>query len=340
MARSANQKLKIMYVNKILLDRTDDTKGLKTNEIIDILERNYGITAERKSIATDIHALESFYEENGYISDKEHPFCLKKGYYAIPDAFRSISPLFVRVLSDMLTCSQTIPTLKSKDKSQLLNSLENLLPEEKKKALARYKATIKLERVKQSGDFIKTIEKIYKAIDENKKISFQYCTYTPKGELVVKRNGEKVEVSPWASIWNEGRHYIICYTDKDDILKTYRTDKIVNVTVSDNARTGLEKVKEEIKPDYLETHVQMFSGTPEKVEVIFEDSLSNAIYDRFGNESITPIPYFEKEGYSKVCLTVPLTRQFLAWLLSLKGKIIVSEKTMQKMREILPEQTF
>lgn len=59
MAKGNNQKLKIMYLMKILLEKTDETHSITMSEIIDSLE-TYGIRAERKSIYSDIENLRSY----------------------------------------------------------------------------------------------------------------------------------------------------------------------------------------------------------------------------------------------------------------------------------------
>ena len=48
-----NQKLKILYLMKILLEKTDETHSITMPEIIAELKK-YGVNAERKSIYNDI----------------------------------------------------------------------------------------------------------------------------------------------------------------------------------------------------------------------------------------------------------------------------------------------
>lgn len=59
MAKSANQKLKLLYILKILMEKTDETHCMPAQEIIAQLA-SYGISAERKSIYDDIECLISF----------------------------------------------------------------------------------------------------------------------------------------------------------------------------------------------------------------------------------------------------------------------------------------
>ena len=53
MPKSSNQKLKLIYLMKIFLERTDETHSITMPEIIDALAA-YDISAERKSLYNDI----------------------------------------------------------------------------------------------------------------------------------------------------------------------------------------------------------------------------------------------------------------------------------------------
>ena len=59
MARASKQKLKSMYIAKILSEKTDESNAMSTQQIIDELNK-YDIPADRKSIYDDIEALRTF----------------------------------------------------------------------------------------------------------------------------------------------------------------------------------------------------------------------------------------------------------------------------------------
>lgn len=52
MSKGSNQKLKLSYLTKIMLAKTDDEHALTMPQIIEELEK-YDVTAERKSIYSD-----------------------------------------------------------------------------------------------------------------------------------------------------------------------------------------------------------------------------------------------------------------------------------------------
>ena len=59
MAKSSNQKLKLLYLLKTLNEKTDEENTMTINDMIAELDR-YGITAERKSIYDDLEALRHY----------------------------------------------------------------------------------------------------------------------------------------------------------------------------------------------------------------------------------------------------------------------------------------
>ena len=59
MAKSSNQKLKLLYLVRYLMQFSDEEHPVSTAQIIEELARN-GISAERKSIYDDIESLQNF----------------------------------------------------------------------------------------------------------------------------------------------------------------------------------------------------------------------------------------------------------------------------------------
>ena len=59
MAKSANQKMKLLYLMRVLLEKTDENHPMSVPEMIAELAL-YDISAERKSIYDDIEALRLF----------------------------------------------------------------------------------------------------------------------------------------------------------------------------------------------------------------------------------------------------------------------------------------
>lgn len=59
MAKGSNQTLKLLYLIKILMEQTDEEQGVTMPEIIDRLA-GYDVTADRKTVYTDLEELRHF----------------------------------------------------------------------------------------------------------------------------------------------------------------------------------------------------------------------------------------------------------------------------------------
>ena len=57
---SFDQKLRTLRLMEILLDRTDDTHMLNASELCTILDQEYGISTDRRTIYTEMEILDKF----------------------------------------------------------------------------------------------------------------------------------------------------------------------------------------------------------------------------------------------------------------------------------------
>ena len=104
MPRGVNQKMKLLYLLKILSENTDEAHPLSTQELIARLS-SYGIPAERKSIYDDIECLNNFGYDIVYV--KAHK---GGGYYM---AGREFELPELKLLADAVQASRFITLKKS-----------------------------------------------------------------------------------------------------------------------------------------------------------------------------------------------------------------------------------
>ena len=57
---SFDQKLRTLYLMEILLERTDDEHMLNASELCTILDQEYGISTDRRTIYTEKEVLDKF----------------------------------------------------------------------------------------------------------------------------------------------------------------------------------------------------------------------------------------------------------------------------------------
>ena len=245
--RGRNQKLKLLYLAKIMQEQTDDTHALTMPEIIDELAK-YDIEAQRKSIYDDLDALDDFGIE---ILKYQDGF---RTYYHCGDRDFEIAEL--KILVDAIQSSKFISEKKTKE---LIKKLE--------KNVSNYDSQMLNREVKVSGRVKNMNESIYYAIDaihsgmtENKAIKFKYFSWNVKGEEEYRRDGEFYEVSPWALHFDDERYYLIAYDHDRKEMRHYRVDKMRQVSVTDMKRQGKSEFDKQDRAKYNEQYFRMYGG--------------------------------------------------------------------------------
>lgn len=314
MAKSEGQKLKLLYIVKMLEESSDENHPLSTAEIIAGLEA-VGIHSERKTIYDDIAKLCDF----GY-DIIQNSSRLGGGYYL---ANREFELPELKLLVDAVQSSRFITTKKSRE---LIKKLEG--------KAGKYDAG-KLRRQVYVAGRIKTenesiyynIDNIHRAIQENKQIDFLYLDWNLKKEMVPRANGQKT-VSPWALIWREENYYLAAYDSEDKIIKHYRVDKMGQVTVLAKEREGLEQFSKLDPAVYTNRTFGMFGGEEEIVTLEFPNRLVGVVLDRFGREAdLRPM----SGEVFRIRAKVAVSGQFFGWLAGIGREAkIVSPDTVKE----------
>lgn len=304
MPKSYGQKLKILYLAQLLLERSDETHPVTTREMIDYLD-TLGIHAERKSIYDDMRALQDFGMDIISISEKPG------GYYL---ASRQFELAELKLLVDAVQASRFITTKKSR---QLIRKLEALTC--KQEAVQLHRQVVVAERGKSSNEQIYySVDEIYAAMAADRNIRFQYFEWSLQKEMVPRKNGAYYEVSPWLLTWEDENYYLIAYDNQSDILKYYRVDKMLHPSVSENARSGKAVFEALDIAGFAKKTFGMFAGDETTVVLECDASLTGVMIDRFGlNVSLRPA----KEGRIRVRASVAVSRQFFGWLTGLGNSI-------------------
>lgn len=315
MAKSAGQKLKLLYIIRLLTENTDEEHPVSTADIISYLEAN-GIHSERKSIYDDMEKLCDF----GYDIIQVHSR-LGGGYYM---AGRDFELAELKLLVDAVQSSRFITTRKSRS---LIKKLEQMAGKHDAGKLQRQ--VYVAGRIKTENENIYyNIDNIHRAIQENRQIEFQYLEWNLKKELVPRVGGRK-RVSPWALIWREENYYLAAYNAVDGVMKHYRVDKIGQVKVLREAREGLEQFSEIDPASYANRTFGMYGGTEETVTLQFPNRLIGVVLDRFGREAdIRPMT----DRVFRVRAKVAVSGQFFGWLAGIGREAVIVKPLSVKER--------
>lgn len=319
MAKGNNQKLKIVYLMKILLEKTDETHSITMPEIISSL-KNYGISAERKSIYSDIENLRLFGMD--IIGEqRERTF-----YYHVGSRQFELAEL--KLLVDSVQSAKFITAKKS---NELIKKIEGFASKYEASQLQRQ--VYVAERIKTMNESIYyNVDKIHTAIGANSKITFQYFQWDVHKKMVMRKDGALYEVSPWALSWDDENYYLIAFDSNEDKIKHFRVDKMLHIDVKNEQREGKEKFKEFNMAVYARKTFGMFGGEEQKVKLLCENSFAGVMIDRFGKD-VFLVP--TDETHFTVNVNVAVSRQFLAWVIALgEGvKIVEPESVVRQMRE-------
>lgn len=308
MARSINQKLKLLYIVDILNKQSDEEHPVSTKKLIDELAK-HGIEVERKTIYADIEQLIQF----GYdiVINKSK----KNGGYYMASRIFELSEL--KLLVDSIQASRFITVKKSRE---LITKLENLA--------ARYDAdqlkrdVFVQNRVKTDNESIYyVINDIYIAFQRSKQIEFRYMDWTIKKEKAPRKNGKKYAVSPFALTIKDENYYLIAYDREADSIKHFRVDKIKDIEITDKPREGAQIFKSFDVATYTNRSFGMYGGEVRSIRLTFPNEAVGIVIDRFGTD-IEIRGVDEKNAMAKV--EVAVSDQFYGWLSSVSSKITIS----------------
>lgn len=322
MPKGSNQKLKLSYLTRIMMEKTDDEHGLTMQQVIDELEK-YGINAERKSIyadfadMTDKLGIEIIKEKVGH-----------ETYYHV--AGRDFEVAEVKLLIDAIQSSKFITEKKS---NELIKKVKGLVSKHQATQLQRQ--VYVHGRIKTMNESIYyNVDTLHTAIAQNCRIKFQYCGWYPNKKLVPLNEGRFFEVSPWVLSWDDEYYYLVAFDHYEEKIKHYRVDKMMKISILDDKRGGKELFESFDMASYSKMNFGMFHGEIKRVHISFPNYMVGVFIDRFGKEiSIRPAG----ESRSEIAVNVAVSKQFFGWIASLGRwvKITGPDDVVAEMRDFV-----
>lgn len=318
LAGSSKSKSKILYLFKILHEKSDDEDPLTVEEIISELKK-YDINSERKSIYSDLRLIEEFGIDICRVQGKKYGYFIGNRDFEIPE---------LRLMIDAIQSAKFITVKKSKE---LIKKIEGLTSEGNAKKLENQ--VFINDRIKYENEEIYyNVDKIYTGIMNNRMISFQYYQYDISKKQVLRNIGMEYKVSPYALSWVDDQYYMIANFHKYDNLSHYRIDRICNVNVLEESRRDSAELSSYRNyfnvADYSKKIYNMFSGTTEVIEVRFSNHLIDTVIDKFGVD-ITIKKHGDKHFI--IHTEVSISDGFISWLMIFGDEIeIISPLSLRE----------
>ena len=304
-------KLKILELKDILEQESDIDHYLSMEQILEKLEAR-GITAERKSVYSDLKTLEQFGCDIEHQNGKNGGYCINT---------RLFEQAEVKLLIDALQASKFITPKKTKTIQEKLASLMGNYT--KKKLLSRTSYSLKSE----NESILYGIDEIHTAINENKKIKFQYMEWcaseTNEGfELTPRRSGEFYVVSPAGLWWDNEFYYLVASDELRGEIRHYRLDKIKSCSVIDEKRNPV--IANIDMTEYSNRIFDMYGGDDTKVTIRFDRTLIGVVIDKFGKNIVKRT--IDENTY-ETTVSVAVSPTFFSWVFTFGGRMTIISPT-------------
>lgn len=263
-------KLALVRILQILEQYSDFDHPLKQQDIIDHLEKDYGIVIERKAVGRNLSLL----KEAGYdiASDRRGSFL----------AERTFDDSELRLLIDGVLASKHITAKHSKELIEKLCSLSNKYFRSHVKNIWSVNESSKTD----NQALFYNIEIVDAAIEKKKQIAFSYNKYGADKKL---HKTSDQRVTPYQMILHNQRYYLVACHEKWKKLGHYRLDRITDIRLTDEPATPLRSLQgHESGIDYKEYATSlpyMFTDPLENIEFLSEPDIVDQIVDWFGDNA-------------------------------------------------------
>lgn len=352
--KKPNQKIKPYVVLQYLLRNTDEDHVATAMDIVAYLEE-CAISAERRSIYRDIEEInrvalmldeDCTIDEAAEILENDESDNSKlvvydkrrKGFYVRQRKFDLND---IRLLAECVYSAKFI----SQGQADRLAEVVCEFVSEHQAEKIRHNAFL-TDRVKTNNrQVLSNIAAINEAMSHKidghphtpEKISFQYLKYsiTDMSKQVERRHGAKYIVSPYQLLINDGNYYLLAFDDRFKAIRTYRVDRMKNVSFLGEPREGEEEFKKIDLRTYTQRVFSMYGGEERLVQIRFINPLLDAVVDRFGTKDVQ----YSKVDDSHFCVSakVEISDQFFGWVCGFhkKAAIIGPAEVVEGMKKFL-----
>jgi len=304
--KTSQRKAKILHLQDILLEMTDDEHGLTMPQLIEQLQLR-GVTAERKAIYDDLETLEAYGLDIIKGRGAGARYAIGNRQFELPELL---------LLADAVQSSRFLTQKKS---TALISKLEKLTSVHHNKLLDK---TMHVEgRIKMQNESIYyNIDTIQEAIRHKSKITFRYFYYGFDKREVLRREGKHYLESPIELVYKDEYYYLISYNDKYNDFVRYRVDRMLNISETAEPIPSIEAIKNFDVQKFVSSAFGMFGGEEVSAVLVFSQALMGPIIDRFGKD--VPI-YKVDEETARIHVHILKSNVFFGWLAQFGSDIII-----------------
>ena len=300
-------KNRILLLKEYLEENTDEGHSVTTAQIREYL-KDHGCPVTVQTLRTDIESL----RESGYDITQRDLEGMPTRYVW---ADREWSAPEIQILVDAVSSSQFITRKKSNELIRKLTKMAG--PSQREELQPRIMIS---ENIKaQNEQILYIVQAIREAIKKDRKISFRYFQYNTDKKRIPKHEGsgeKKYIVSPYATIWNNDRYYLVGWSDARKKVSAYRIDRMETPKML--AKKRIPEPEDFSVQDYTEKVFWMYDGPQAEVTLRCRQCILDQIIDKFGEQ--VEINNIQKDTFD-ITVPVSISGTFYAWVFQFVGEM-------------------
>ena len=301
MPKSDNQKLKIFYILDYLEAYSNEKNPVRASDLIAMLDRNHNIRCDRKTVYSDIAALQEYGVDIVSLPGKNGGYYIASRNFELPE---------LKLLIDAVQSSRYLTEKKSRE---LIEKLCSQCNEQDAKLMRR--TVLVSGRVKSMNETIYyNVDAIQEAIAQNKQISFRYFDWDFGGKR--KYRDKEYLASPYGLCQDNENCYLLAFSSRYGVT-SYRVDRMTDIQLTEENRIPCPELTGKALHDHANRLFQMYSGDALDVKMRFHRSLLNVVIDRFGKDTML-IP--DGEEHFNFTVKVAISPMFLSWIIGFGNK--------------------
>ena len=320
MPKSDNQKLKIFYILDYLEQNSHANHPIRASQLTEMLEHRYGITCERKTIYSDIAALQQLGVDIVSIPGKNGGYYIASRTFELPE---------LKLLIDAVQSSRFLTEKKSRE---LIEKLCKQCSVHDAKLVRR--DVLVSGRVKSMNESIYyNVDAIQEAIAENCRINFRYFDWGLDGQR--RYRDREYIASPYGLCQDNENCYLLALSERHGIT-SYRVDRMSDIQLTGDARVPCPELTGKNLQEHASRLFQMYAGDAADVKLRFHRSLVNVVIDRFGKDTML-IP--DGEEHFVFTVRVAVSPMFLSWVIGFgqKARVLYPQSVVDSCRQLCLE---
>ena len=320
MPKSDNQKLKIFYILDYLEAHSNEKNPVRASDLIAMLDRQHNIRCDRKTVYSDIAALQQYGVDIVSLPGKNGGYYIASRNFELPE---------LKLLIDAVQSSRYLTEKKSRE---LIEKLCSQCNEQDAKLMRR--TVLVSGRVKSMNETIYyNVDAIQEAIAQNRQITFRYFDWDFGGKR--KYREKEYLASPYGLCQDNENCYLLAFSSRHGVT-SYRVDRMSDIQLTEEKRIPCPELTGKALHDHANRLFQMYSGDALDVKMRFHRSLLNVVIDRFGKDTML-IP--DGEDWFVFTVKVAISPMFLSWVVGFgaKAKILYPQSVVDACKDLCRE---